>query len=150
MKLDYKITTAVAAIALGAFATQSLADAFADKIVADLQSEGYRVIEVELGPNQVKAEAIKGETKVELVYDRTTSAELSREEETADAEDMTGTGIEYEQSTSDFVDAQGREIDSDGDDDDGDDDDADDKADAATDSDDDDDTDETDETDDDS
>lgn len=117
MKLNYKITAAVAAIALGAIATQSMADAFADQVVADLQAQGYSVVEVELGPNQVKAEAIMGDTKIELVYDRATGEVLSREEEKADAEDMADTGLEIEQSASDFIDADGNEIDDDDDDD---------------------------------
>lgn len=133
MKLKTKLMMFTAAAALSAnmaFAQaaidpQSLADAYL--------AEGYSYVEVEVGPTQTKIAAVKGDTKVEVIYDNATGAIIKQESELADQEYLGRTGIEIDQSDEDFEDggdddegddAEDDEGDDDGEDDDGEDDDS--------------------------
>lgn len=111
-----------ASIALAQDATQSAVDQF--------QADGYTRIEVKVGPTQTKIEAIRGDTKVEVVIDKATGAVLKREVETVRPGENTTPGVFIDSRDDDFVD---------GDDDDGEDDDGDDGDDDDSDDDDDDD-----------
>lgn len=111
-----------ASIALAQDATQSTVDQF--------QADGYTRIEVKVGPTQTKIEAIRGDTKVEVVIDKATGAVLKREVETVRPGENTTPGVFIDSRDDDFVD---------GDDDDGEDDDGDDGDDDDSDDDDDDD-----------
>lgn len=92
-------------------ASMSFAAVTADSLVTAYQAEGYTRIEVKTGLTQIKVEAVKGTTKVEVIYDAATGAILKEETERAKREDR-GTGVEYSVEDRDFLDA-----DEDGDDD---------------------------------
>ena len=95
-------------------ATLSMAAITANELVTAYQAKGYTRIEVKTGPTQIKVEAVKGNAKVEVVYDATTGAILSQESGRANLGDG-GTGVELSTATHDFLgDGQG---DSSGDDD---------------------------------
>ncbi len=74
-----------------------------DEIIAGLQSEGFTRIEIKTGPTQVKAEAIRGTEKHEIVYDAATGKVLKMEVETVEAGDDTQPGVEIEIEDRDFV-----------------------------------------------
>jgi hypothetical protein len=128
MKLKTRLMMFTAAAALSgtmAFAAinpQTLADAYI--------AEGYSYVEVKVGPTQTKLEAVKGDRKVEVVYDNATGQPIKQEFENADDDYVGRTGIEIEDSRRDF-------LDDDDDDDSNDDDDSDDDNDDSDDSDDD-------------
>ena len=67
-------------------------------------AEGYTYVEVKVGPTQTKLEAVKGDRKVEVVYDNATNAIIKQEFEDADDDYVGRTGVEIETSTSDFED----------------------------------------------
>ncbi|MCR9150270.1 MAG: hypothetical protein NXH83_08855 [Rhodobacteraceae bacterium] len=92
------------------------AGAFESQIVANLQGMGYEYIEIETGPNQVKAEAVRGTRKLELVFDRATGQIIKREEERAGAGYLGRTGVEFDTDDDDFLDDDERDDDDDRDD----------------------------------
>ena len=96
-------------------ATVSMAAITADELVAAYQAKGYTHIEVKTGLTQIKVEAVKGNTKVEVIYDAATGAILKQESERAERDER-GTGVEVSTEDHDFL----------GDDDDNDEDDGDD------------------------
>ncbi len=120
MKLKTKLMLFTAATALSA--TMAFAainpQALADKYVA----EGYTYVEVKTGPTQTKLEAVKGNRKVEVVYDNATGEVIKSEFEDADDDYIGKSGVEIDSSNKDFEDNDN----SDGDDDDSEDDDNDD------------------------
>ncbi|MFN6926184.1 MAG: PepSY domain-containing protein, partial [Tabrizicola sp.] len=90
MKLRTRLMLFTAAAALSAnmaFAAID-ANALADRYLA----EGYDFVEVKVGPTQTKVEAIKGDTKVEVVYDNETGDIIKEEQERADADEVGRTG----------------------------------------------------------
>lgn len=93
--------------------------ALADSYVA----QGYSRVEVTVGPNDIKVEAIQGMTEVEVIYDRATGAILARESGRASLRDMLSTGVEVRERNRD---ALRDDDDAEGDDDNGSDDDEDD------------------------
>lgn len=122
-----RTTFMAAAFALAAAAApaQDATQAAVDQFKAD----GYTRIEVETGPTQTKIEAIKGDTKVEVVIDNATGAVLKRETEAVEPGENVTPGLFAETDDDDFVDGpddgddDGDDGDDDGDDgDDGDDD----------------------------
>lgn len=74
-----------------------------DEIIAGLQSEGFTRIEIKTGPTQVKAEAIRGTEKHEIVYDAATGKVLKMEVETVEAGEDTNPGVEVDIEDHDFV-----------------------------------------------
>lgn len=100
------VLSTTAALWLG---TAALADAFTDAIIEDLQNAGYDYIEIQDGPTQVKVEAVKGDTKIEVVYDRSTGKILSREFETAETEYLGRSGIDVDEDDDDFHGDDGRD-----------------------------------------
>ncbi len=110
-------TTAAAALIAGA----GLAQTFADKVVADLQDNGYTYVEIKQGPTQLKAEGIRGTEKIEVIYDITTGEILKQEVETAEADEIGLSGVEFDRRNRDFLDDERDELDDDDDDDDDDD-----------------------------
>ncbi|MHA6324915.1 PepSY domain-containing protein [Roseivivax sp. CAU 1753] len=91
-----------------------------DQIIADLQNQGFTAIEIKTGPSQIKAEAVRGDTKLEVVYDAATGQILKQETESARGEDISP-GVSIDVRDEDFVDAAGYDDDDDHDDDDRDD-----------------------------
>lgn len=103
-----------ASVALAQDATQAAVDQF--------KADGYTRIEVKVGPTQTKIEAIKGDTKTEVVIDNATGAVLKRETEAIRPGENVTPGVFVDSDNDDFVDGS----DDDGSDDDSDDDDSDD------------------------
>jgi hypothetical protein len=101
MKLKSKLLTytAVAAlsvnVALAAVDPQALGRAYL--------AEGYTYVEVKVGPTQTKLEGVKGDRKVEVIYDNASGAVIKQEFEDADDDYRGRTGIEIEDSRRDFV-----------------------------------------------
>lgn len=124
MKLRTRLLCYTAAAVLSASAAfaaidgQSLADAYL--------ADGYEYVAVTVGPMQTKVEAIKGNLKVEVVYDNETLQVIKREVETADATERGRTGKTVRTSARDFEDDEDHgktsALDDDDDEDDGDDD----------------------------
>jgi hypothetical protein len=117
--------------ALTLFAGAAFAAIDGTQLAADYLAEGYDFVEVKVGPTQTKVEAIRGATKVEVIYDNATLAILKQEREAADSDDVGRTGSQVRTVSRDFEDddkdddgRRGRGgRDDDEDDDDGDDDD---------------------------
>ena len=96
-------TFALAAASLFA-GTMALADAFSDKIVADLQSQGFDRIEIKNGPTQTKVEATDGTRKLEVVFDRASGGIVKQEVETLRPGEHIHTGVRLRTEEDDFVD----------------------------------------------
>jgi hypothetical protein len=138
MKLKARLLCYSAAIMLTTSAAFAAIDgnALADAYLA----EGYSFVEVKVGPTQTKVEAVKGTTKVEVIYDNETQEIIKREQEAADGDYLGREGKQVRNVNRDFEDddedddgkGRGRDDDDDEDDDDddhdrgGDDDDSDD------------------------
>lgn len=98
MKTRFLMTAAAVAIA----GTMAFADAFTDQIVADLQGQGFTAIEIKNGINQIKVEAIRGDIKIEVVYDRSTGQILKQEQESSAGENIRE-GVSIRDEDRDFV-----------------------------------------------
>jgi len=83
-------------MAFAAIDPQALADSYI--------AEGYTYVEVKQGPTQTKLEAVKGDVKVEVVYDNTTGGIIKQETEQVDDDYIGKTGIEIEDTDRDFED----------------------------------------------
>jgi hypothetical protein len=70
-------------------------------LVVAYQAQGYTKIEVTTGPTQIKLEAIKGTSKVEVVYETATGAILSQGTKSVRLRDR-GTSVEVSTSSDDF------------------------------------------------
>jgi len=115
-KTLFPLTTA--ALLMGSVA---IADPFAEAVVKNLQDLGYDYIEVKRGQSQLKAEAVRGDQKLEVVYDLATGQIISREDEWADDDYVGRSGVEIRTENRDFLDDDddsGRGSDDDRDDDD--------------------------------
>lgn len=75
----------------------------ATEVASDLQGQGYTRVEIRVGPTQIKAEAVRGTEKVEIIYDAATGAVLKSESEPASSRDMRSSGVSVGASSSDFV-----------------------------------------------
>ena len=84
-------------------AAMSLAAITANDLVTAYQAQGYTRIEVKTGLTQIKVEAVKGNAKVEVIYDAATGAILSEESGRA-SRDERGTGVELSTENNDFLD----------------------------------------------
>jgi hypothetical protein len=120
MKLRTRLLCYTAAIALSTSAVFAAIDgrALADAYLA----EGYDFVEVKVGPTQTKVEAIKGVSKIEVIYDNETQAILKQEDETADGDDVGRTGSQVRNVGKNFLDDDDEDEDEDEDEDDDDDD----------------------------
>jgi hypothetical protein len=100
MRTKLLMLTAAAALSAGmAFAAinlQSLADSYI--------AEGYSYVEVKVGPTKTKLEAVKGDRKVEVIYDNATGEVIKSEFEDADDDYSVRTGIEIDDTDKDFDD----------------------------------------------
>ena len=136
MKRHFVPLTAAAMI-VGASAN---ADPFIDAVVKNLQDLGYEYIEIERGQTQLKAEGVRGNRDIEVIYDLATGQIIKQESGRADSDYIGRSGVEIDVANRDFVgdDSSGRSRD-DSDDDNDDDDDDDDRSSSRDDDDDDDD-----------
>lgn len=75
----------------------------ADDVIATYQTDGYTRIEVRMGVTQMKVEAIKGDTKVETVYDIDTGTVLKTETEAVRAGETVTPGVSVRELNRDFV-----------------------------------------------
>ena len=50
----------------------AFANAFSDRVIENLQADGFTGIEVKNGLTQTKVEAVRGDRKIEVIYDRAT------------------------------------------------------------------------------
>lgn len=100
MKLKTRFLCYGAAIMLTTGAAFAAIDgnALADSYLA----EGYTFVEVKVGPTQTKVEAIKGSSKVEVIYDNETQAIINSEQERADADEVGRQGKQVRDVTRDF------------------------------------------------
>lgn len=73
----------------------------ATDLVAAYQAEGFTRIEVTTGLTQIKVEAVKGKTKLEVIYDSTSGVILKKDSGWAGRPDRTP-GVEMLTSTDDF------------------------------------------------
>ncbi len=114
MKLRTRLMMFTAAAALSATMAHAAIDpqALADAYI----KEGYTYVEIKVGPTQTKLEAVKGDRKVEVIYDNVTEKPIKEEFEDADDDYLGRTGIEIETSDDDFEDADDKDDDEDGDD----------------------------------
>ena len=106
--------TAAAALSTGmaqaAITAQGAAQAFLD--------QQYSYVEVKEGLTQIKVEAVKDGTKIEVVYDKATGAILKSETEYAGDDYDNKTGVEIEDEDKDFVGDKDDDSEDDGEDDD--------------------------------
>ncbi|MBL8598201.1 MAG: hypothetical protein JNL14_10725 [Devosia sp.] len=100
--------------------TTSLAQAAFDPnaVATQLQSEGYTRIEIKIGQNIAKVEAIKGGTKIEVTYDIASGEVIETETEAVDGDDDTRPGVVVREDRDDDDDNDDRDDDDDQDDDD--------------------------------
>jgi hypothetical protein len=103
----------VAALVAGAAKAEVTAQSVADGLLA----EGYTRVELRVGPTQIKAEAINGTEKREVIVDRASGEILKSELETASARDSAQTGVSIRETSRDFLRADQRRDASDRDDD---------------------------------
>lgn len=120
MKLKTKLMMFTAVTALSA--SMAFAAINPETLAQSYRAEGYTYVEVTVGPTQTKLEAVKGDRKVEVVYDNATNAIIKQEFEDADDDYVGRTGVEIETSASDFEDGQDDDENDDRDDDENDDD----------------------------
>lgn len=88
-----------------------------EQVIDDLTAQGYTRIEVRNGLTQTKVEAIRGTTKLEVIYDQATGAVLKTETEAVEPGDDTTPGISVRNRNRDFVRVSGRDDSDDSDDD---------------------------------
>jgi uncharacterized membrane protein YgcG len=105
------MTTAAAMFA----GTMAFGAITSDSVITDLQSQGYTRVEVKVGPTQMKVEAIKGTSKVEVIYDIATGTVLKRETGTVGAFENTTPGVQVRDRDRDFVRVSGSDDSSDDD-----------------------------------
>ena len=100
------IKTIFLGAALSALGSMSFADISTQDVIDSFQSEGFSRVEVKTGPTQTKVEAIRGQQKVEVVYDRATGNVLKSETERLSPRDQTENiaGLEVSNGSSDFID----------------------------------------------
>ncbi|MEZ5913426.1 MAG: PepSY domain-containing protein [Paracoccaceae bacterium] len=84
--------------------TASFAAVDPNAVANQYADAGYSRVEVKVGPTQIKVEAIKGDAKVEVVYDKETGEILKSESERVRAGEDTRPGISVRDRSGDFVD----------------------------------------------
>jgi len=104
MKRFFLSTTLAMVLSAGV----AMASLFDDQIVSSLQSQGFERIEIRTGLTQVKVEAIRGQDKVEIVYDLATGAVLSQQTGRIRANDTVVPGVESRNENRDFIRVGGR------------------------------------------
>ncbi|MFL4472197.1 PepSY domain-containing protein [Tateyamaria armeniaca] len=98
------------------------AQSFSERVVNTLSQQGFQTIEIDEGPTQTKFEAVRNDTKLELIYDRANGAILKQETERFVGTVVDGQPIDIDTRDRDFLDDDDRDDDDDDDDDDEDDD----------------------------
>jgi hypothetical protein len=88
----------------GLMAGVAAATPFTDQVVSGLQAQGYDHIEIVQGLTQLKVEAIRGNSQVEIIYDLATGAVLKQETNTVAAGTDNSPGVEIDTDDGDFID----------------------------------------------
>lgn len=88
MKKTLLSTTAMILVA-GALSAQSIAD----QVITALQADGYERIEIDNGPSTIKVEAIRGDRKLEIIYDAITGEILEQESGPVEAREDRAPGV---------------------------------------------------------
>jgi hypothetical protein len=114
MKLKSRLMIFTAATALSA--GMAFAAINPERLAQSYRDAGYTYVEVKVGPTQTKLEAVKGNRKVEVVYDNASEDIIKQEFENAGAGYVGRTGVEIETSARDFEDDQDDDEDDDSDD----------------------------------
>lgn len=79
------------------------AQSFEQSVVDQLQASGYEFIEIQKGQTQLKAEAIQGTSKLEVIWDMTTGQILKKEMEAAEDDEIGLSGVVIRERDRDFV-----------------------------------------------
>lgn len=95
---------AIIALAAMLAAGAAAAQATADGIVADLRAQGYTRIGIVEGVTQIKAEAIRGDTRLRAIYDRATGNVLKNDTGAVRDKDDTEPGVRIVRLERDFFD----------------------------------------------
>jgi hypothetical protein len=102
------------------------ADPFVDAVVKNFQDMGYQFVEIERGRSQLKAEGVRGNQELEVIYDLATGRIIRQETGRADDSYVGRSGVEISSRDRDFTGSgsgrSGDDFDDDNDDDDDDDD----------------------------
>ncbi len=117
------LCTAATGLVASLYGHAAAADISPDDLLAAYQEQGFDFIEITVGLDQIKVEAIEGTQQLEVIYDRETGVIIETEQEAADAEDVGRTGSEIRSRPRNFTDDDDDDEDDDEDDDDDDDDD---------------------------
>jgi hypothetical protein len=88
----------------GLLAGVASATPFTDQVITGLQAQGFDHIEIVQGVTQLKVEAIRGTSTVEIVYDLATGTVLKQETGTVEPGNDTTPGVEIASDDTDFVD----------------------------------------------
>ena len=83
-------------------ASVAMASVAANDLVAAYQAQGYTKIEVITGPTQIKVEAVKGTSRIEVIYDASSGSILQQENKWA-KRSQRGAGVTLSTSTGDFL-----------------------------------------------
>lgn len=121
MKKTLLTTTAMILVA-GALSAQSIAD----QVITALQADGYERIEIDNGPSTIKVEAIRGDRKLEIIYDAITGEILEQESGPVAAREDRAPGVFIDDEDDDENDDDERDDDEDDESDDDEDDESDD------------------------
>lgn len=105
MRLRLLVSAAVAAVCT----TSAVAEIDLEALSRAYQAEGYSRVEVRRGPTQVRLEAIRGSTLVEVIYDRATGRILRQEVGRVDDDADTRPAVEIDTRDSDFVEGEDEE-----------------------------------------
>lgn len=104
-------------VALAAAASPAHADPFAEAVADDLRRNGYDQIEVRSGPRRVRAEGVRGNRRIEVVYDTSTGEIVRLDYEIIDPNDRRRPDRGGNQRSRDRFDDDDRDDDDDDDDD---------------------------------
>lgn len=100
MKLRTRLLCYTAATLLTTGAAFAAIDGNA--LADDYLSQGYTFVDVKVGPTQTKVEAIKGDLKVEVIYDNATQEIVTQDQSAAEADYAGRTGKEVVTVDRDF------------------------------------------------
>lgn len=92
----------ISTLALGMGLAQASWALTANDLVTAYQNDGFSSIEVTTGLTQIKVEAVKDGTRLEVVYDIATGAILKQESRAARPQDTRG-GVEIDREARDFT-----------------------------------------------
>lgn len=105
---QFLTTTAMVLVGTAAFAQSA---GFEARIKAELEGQGYTVVDVETEGSETTVEATRGGVEFEFTYDSTSEELLATEEEPVDADDDDADEADEEDDDMDDEDDEGEEDD---------------------------------------